>query len=95
MAGTLRKNVTSEMRQLIEGVVKKYGSVASRKEIITFASDNGIQFDWWLFGYPFKSFKVSRGSYDLKAILAADDDLRRSLNTDVEVTQLNNEVTVS
>jgi len=92
MAGILRRNLKPEMRSLIEGVVKSVGSTASRKQIMGFATTNGLTFDWWLFNYPFKSFKVQRGLYDLQAILNADDELSRPETQ--ESTNLSDEATV-
>ena len=72
---TLRRRLKPEMRSLIEGVVKSSGSIATRKQILAFVKTNNIEFDWWLFNYPFKAFKVQRGAYNLQDILNADDNL--------------------
>jgi len=69
---TLTKNLVTEQRTFIDLLIKNYGPVVTRKQIIECATTNNVSFPWWLLRQPFKSYRTSRGNYNLESILAAD-----------------------
>ncbi len=75
---TLTKNLTSEQSTFIDLLIKNYGPVVSRKQIIECATVNTLAFPWWLLRQPFKSYRTSRGNYNLESILAANVALTAS-----------------
>jgi hypothetical protein len=78
---TLTKNLTNEQKTFVDLLVKNYGPVVSRKQIIECATINTLPFPWWLLRQPFKSYRTSRGNYNLESILAADVTLTNNDNS--------------
>jgi hypothetical protein len=73
---TLKKKLTSEQKSFIDLLIKTYGPVVSRKQVLEVANGNTeFDFPWWLLREPFKSFRARRGHYNLESILAASETL--------------------
>ena len=58
--------LTDEKRAVVTALTEKFGNKVTRKQIVAYVNDSGIDFPHWLVNN--KSFRAGRGEYNLTAV---------------------------